>query len=230
MMGAMGGRRAIIVATAAGVVAAAASIALRPRLDAVRTSFRRSSSPGARTYDIVVGILLGGYYADVASDCAAALAGVDAPCVLEVGPGPGHVAELLLERAPAARWTGLDIDPAMLAVSRRRLERAGVAQRATLVEGDVATLPFGDASFDLVVSSFSAHHWPDPAKGFREVRRVLRPGGRVLVYDVPAAWGRMETGSAGASALAAVFDHPTVSRVRGLGPVTIVARTEARTT
>jgi ubiquinone/menaquinone biosynthesis C-methylase UbiE len=59
--------------------------------------------------------------------------------------------------------------------------------------GDVRALPLADASVDLVPSSFSVHHWPDTKGGFAEVRRVLRPGGRAIIYDLPDWWGRFET-------------------------------------
>jgi SAM-dependent methyltransferase len=48
---------------------------------------------------------------------------------------------------------------------------------------DVAALTFPDGSFDLVISTLSLHHWADPAVGLAEIGRVLRPGGRALVWD-----------------------------------------------
>jgi SAM-dependent methyltransferase len=49
--------------------------------------------------------------------------------------------------------------------------------------GDVAALAFPDQSFDLVVSTLSMHHWADPTAGLAEIGRVLRPGGRALIWD-----------------------------------------------
>jgi SAM-dependent methyltransferase len=198
----------------------------RGRLDAIRGSLRTSSSPGANAYAMLSGRILGGYYRAIAADCARALDGVTDPRILEVGPGPGDLAVRLLETIPAG-WTGLDIDPAMLAVAGRRLADEGLRARATLVEGDVASLPFADGSFDLVVSSLAAHHWPDAETGFLEIRRVLRPGRKALVYDLPAGWGHFETGSRGIDAAGTVFDEPITSRFRGIGPLTMVARVEA---
>lgn len=211
-----------------GVVGAVAARAARPAIERVASSFRTSSSPGAGCYELAAGLFLGGYYDDIAADCAATLGGAGSPAVLEIGPGPGHLAERLLTLVPDLHWTGLDIDPAMLAAARARLARAGLGDRATVVDGDVAALPFGDASFDLVASSFSAHHWSDAASGFGEIRRVLRPGGTALVYDLPPAWGHVETGSSGIDGAAAAFDDPRISRMRGLGPFTIVSRVELR--
>src|SRR6266508_1635534 len=53
-------------------------------------------------------------------------------------------------------------------------------------------LPYADATFDLVVSTMSQHHWADAAAGLRELRRVLRPGAQVWIYDVRFALGRAE--------------------------------------
>lgn len=150
------------------------------------------------------------------------------PSILEVGPGPGHLAERMLALVPGARWTGLDVDPAMLEAAARRLARAGHEAAVTAVEGDVAAMPFPDAGFDLVVSSLSAHHWADAAAGFREIRRVLRPGATALVFDLPETWGHAETGSAGLAAAAEAFEAPVRSRLRGIGPWTIVWRVELR--
>jgi ubiquinone/menaquinone biosynthesis C-methylase UbiE len=194
------------LALGAGVLAHA----LRPRFAEIRRSIRTSSSPGAAAYDAVAGLLLGGYYDDIAADCAATLDGLDSPAILEVGPGPGHLAGRLLSLVPDGHWTGLDVDRAMLDAAERRLSDDGLEARSNAVEGDVTALPFDDASFDLVVSSLSAHHWSDAAAGFREMRRVLRPGATALVFDLPAAWGHVETG----------FD--------GIGPWTLVWRVELR--
>lgn len=208
----------------------AAAWAARPGVRAIRRSFETSSSPGAGIYDLAASVFLGGYYYAIAAECATVLDEVGAPAVLEIGPGPGHLGMQLLTAVPDLRWTGLDIDPAMLQAAHTRLAKKGLADRVTLVEGDVAAMPFEDATFDLVVSSLSAHHWPDTEAGFREVRRVLRPGGAALVYDLPAAWGRVETGSNGIDGAAAAFKEARVSRFRGIGPLTIVARVELRGT
>ena len=132
-----------------------------------------------------------------------ALAGVAAPRVLEIGPGPGELAVRLARLVPDVQLTGLDVDASMVALAEARAERSGVSDRVRFVVGDVAAIPFGDASFDLVVSSFSAHHWPDGAAGFAEIRRVLRPDGQAIVWDLPDGWGRFETGAAGLAAAAA---------------------------
>jgi ubiquinone/menaquinone biosynthesis C-methylase UbiE len=81
--------------------------------------------------------------------------------------------------------TGLDLDPAMLARARTNTDRAGNrgGRRPSFLVGDVAALAFPDRSFDLVVSTLSMHHWADPAAALAEIGRVLRPGGRALIWD-----------------------------------------------
>jgi ubiquinone/menaquinone biosynthesis C-methylase UbiE len=70
---------------------------------------------------------------------------------------------------------------------------AGLSNRVTFVVGDVADLPYPDHTFDLIVSSMSQHHWTNPTVGLRELRRVLRPGGRIWIYDARIALRRAAT-------------------------------------
>jgi SAM-dependent methyltransferase len=189
------------------------------------------SAPSARAYELASDWLLGGLYRRMAEDLALAVKGTVEPAVLEIGPGPGNLAVELARRVPGLRWTGVDGDPAMIERATARAARAGLAERVRFELGDVAALPFPEASFDLVTSSFSVHHWPDAAAGFSEIRRVLRPGGRAIVYDLPDAWGRLET-RAPALARAAVDGGLGGARVDGLrwpGSVAFVRRLDART-
>ena len=136
----------------------------------------------AGRYDSLSGILLGSFYASVAADVAAAAP--PGARVLDVGCGPGHLANRLA-RDHDLDVTGLDLDPAMIERARANAERAvPTERRPAFVVGGVAALPFPDASFDLVVSTLSMHHWADAAAGQAEINRVLRPGGRALVWDI----------------------------------------------
>jgi SAM-dependent methyltransferase len=127
-------------------------------------------------------ILLGSFFGGIAEDIEAKAAKGDR--VLEVGSGPGHLS-IRMARQLGLDVTGLDLDPAMIEVARANAERAaGQDRQPSFVLGDVAALPFPDASFDLVVSTLSMHHWSDPRAGLSEIGRVLRPGGRVLVWDL----------------------------------------------
>ena len=90
-----------------------------------------------------------------------------------------------MARQHGLQVTGLDLDPAMIARARANADRPGNGdgRRPSFLVGDVASLAFPDASFDLVVTTLSMHHWADPAAGLAEIGRVLRPGGRALIWD-----------------------------------------------
>jgi SAM-dependent methyltransferase len=133
----------------------------------------------ALAHRLVLGSLLDRVAADVGTVVP------HAARVLEVGCGPGRLS-IRLARRHGLDVTGLDLDPAMIERARANAGRLdGAAGRApTFLVGDVASLAFGDRSFDLVVSTLSMHHWADPAAGLVEIGRVLRPGGRALVWDL----------------------------------------------
>jgi SAM-dependent methyltransferase len=136
----------------------------------------------AVVYDAVSRLLLGSLVEGIAAEVAAGAP--DGARVLEVGCGPGHLS-VRLARDHGLEVTGLDLDPAMIARARANSDRLGGGDRGrpALLVGDVAALAFSDGSFDLVVSSLSMHHWADPAAGLAEIGRVLRPGGRALIWD-----------------------------------------------
>nr|MDQ4040475.1 class I SAM-dependent methyltransferase [Actinomycetota bacterium] len=103
--------------------------------------------------------------------------------VLDVGAGTATLAVELKRRCPGATVVGLDADPDVLAIARAKASQAGC--ELELVEGLSDALPFPDESFDAVVSTLFFHHLDGEAKRatLREVRRVLRPGGRMHVGD-----------------------------------------------
>lgn len=142
--------------------------------------------PDAGSYDTHSRILLGSLFRGIAADIAAA-----APKharVLEVGSGPGHLS-IRLARDHDLDVTALDLDPAMVERASAHAGRLAVqVRRPTFVVGDVSALPFPDASFDLVVSTFSMHHWSDRTAGLNEIGRVLRPDGRALIWDLKAGF------------------------------------------
>jgi SAM-dependent methyltransferase len=184
----------------AGVAALVANRALRTNRCAAARPGRRPdpgwatcSAPGAHAYEATFGRVLGGLYRAIAIDLRDSLAGQTCRNILDIGAGPGGLAVALAEQFPDARVTTVDIDPTMATLAAARVAREGIDDQVHVSVGDVAALPLADASVDLVTSSFSVHHWPDAEAGFAEVRRVLRPGGRVIIYDLPDWWGRFET-------------------------------------
>ena len=98
--------------------------------------------------------------------------------VLDVGTGSGGTIAIPAARR-GARVVGADITPELLGHARRRAEEAGVEVR--WVEADALALPFADASFDRVISTFGAMFAPDHRRVAAELVRVCRPGGRILM-------------------------------------------------
>ena len=83
--------------------------------------------------------------------------------------------------------TGIDLTPAMLEQARALQHQQGL-ENLTWQEGDVLPLPYADHSFSIVSTRFAVHHFLDPLAVLKEMRRVSRPGGRVVVADsAPAA-------------------------------------------
>jgi ubiquinone/menaquinone biosynthesis C-methylase UbiE len=116
--------------------------------------------------------------------------------VLDVACGPGLVACAV---APYARQvTGLDITPRMIEIAEHRQRERRLTNMSWKI-GNVLPLPFADANFTVVLTRYSFHHFLTPAAVLAEMRRVCKPGGRVMVIDkaLPPekveAYDRMET-------------------------------------
>ena len=104
--------------------------------------------------------------------------------VLEVAIGTGRN---LPHYRPDVTVTGVELSPAMLAIARQRATNLGL--KAELRTGDAQALPFDDQSFDTVVCALSLCTIPDPAAAIADMRRVLVPGGRLLLLDhIASTW------------------------------------------
>lgn len=114
-------------------------------------------------------------------ECARPVAGR----VLDVGTGPGRLAILLAKEG--ARVTTLEFEGEGIEVARRNAAQAGVGGRIRFLRGDAARLPFPDGVFDLVASANLIHHMGEPGRAVREMVRVCRRGGRVVVADMTEA-------------------------------------------
>lgn len=106
------------------------------------------------------------------------VANLPAERVLDVGCGTGRLLEALAERTGNPELFGIDSVPGMLDVARRR-----VGQRATLLRGDAAQLPFDNANFQLVVSTSALHYFADVDAALREIRRVIDSSGNLVITD-----------------------------------------------
>jgi ubiquinone/menaquinone biosynthesis C-methylase UbiE len=109
------------------------------------------------------------------------------PRALEIGCGTGFFLLNLMQAGLAGRGSVTDISPGMVSAALRNAESLGLA-----VDGRVAdaeTIPYEDASFDVVVGHAVLHHIPDVERALREVLRVLKPGGRFVFAGEPTRYG-----------------------------------------
>ena len=111
--------------------------------------------------------------------------------VLDIGCGLGAVDELLVRRHGARAVLGVDVDPGLLAIMARRIERAGLAGQVTTLYVKPGPLPLADGSFDVVFSKDAIVQIPDKASVCADAHRLLRPGGSLIVCD----WLRGGSGS-----------------------------------
>ncbi len=106
--------------------------------------------------------------------------------VLDVACGTGDLTQAFAgANPPPARVIGLDFTPEMLAVAQAKRARlpALVARRISYVQGDAENLPMPDASVDIVSIAFGIRNVANPGRAIREFRRVLRPGGRLVILE-----------------------------------------------
>src|ERR1700743_491916 len=133
-------------------------------------------------YDSGLGPLV---FVDYADDIARRAAALEPARVLETAAGTGIVSRRLRDRLPGASYLiSTDLPPGMLEIAQRKFE---VEERVVFRQADATALPFDDASFDVVVCQFGVMFYPDKDKSYREVHRVLAPGGHYLfsVWDTP---------------------------------------------
>jgi SAM-dependent methyltransferase len=105
--------------------------------------------------------------------------------ILDAGCGNGRYTHFLLREAePDALITGFDYSQQMLRRARERLHNP----RATQVAADLTRLPYADACFDAAVCGWVLEHIPEPRDGLRELARVLRPGGKLLLLATEATF------------------------------------------
>jgi ubiquinone/menaquinone biosynthesis C-methylase UbiE len=101
--------------------------------------------------------------------------------ILDIGCGPGFLAAGIRRRYPALRTIGLDNNAEMvqLATQNRLIEKD-----VGLLRGDAQQLPLTQNSIDFIVSSLSLHHWPEAKTAFEEMKRILKPGGQFVIFDL----------------------------------------------
>lgn len=103
--------------------------------------------------------------------------------ILDVATGTGDVAILTHKMLHPTKITGIDISEGMLAIGRKKIDRLGLQNSIELAAGDSENLLFADNSFDAITVAFGVRNFQNLEQGLAEMRRVLKPGGKLVVLE-----------------------------------------------
>jgi ubiquinone/menaquinone biosynthesis C-methylase UbiE len=103
--------------------------------------------------------------------------------ITDIGCGPGYLLQTISKEFPENKLVGVDISKEMVEKAKANLASMGYSERIEFRQGAADCLPFDDDTQDFIVSTFSLHHWADPEASFKEIYRVLKPGGQILIFD-----------------------------------------------
>lgn len=102
--------------------------------------------------------------------------------ILDIATGTGDFAIEFAKLKPT-KITGVDIAEKMLEIGREKIQHRGLSGMIEMMEADCENLPFADNSFDLATSAFGVRNFENLNKGLSEIRRVIKPGGRVIILE-----------------------------------------------
>jgi ubiquinone/menaquinone biosynthesis C-methylase UbiE len=145
----------------------------------------RIPAPLASAYEKASRMVRGSYYQKMSEEI---LAHGNKGYFLDVGTGPGYLPIAIARRSSAIRVVGVDLSRPLIRMARINAAREGFSDRLTFEVGNGARLRFADQSFDMVISTGVFHSLKDPVAVLREMRRVLKEGGEVIICD-PALVG-----------------------------------------
>lgn len=103
--------------------------------------------------------------------------------VLDVAIGTADLTLELLRQERAEQITGIDLSRNMMAIGEQKVAKKGYASRVRFDYGSAQQMPYADASFDAVTCAYGVRNFADMDEGLREMRRVLKPGGRLMVLE-----------------------------------------------
>ncbi|MBI3137311.1 MAG: bifunctional demethylmenaquinone methyltransferase/2-methoxy-6-polyprenyl-1,4-benzoquinol methylase UbiE [Sphingobacteriales bacterium] len=103
--------------------------------------------------------------------------------LLDVATGTADMALMAYALLKPAQITGIDISEGMLELGRKKIEKEGLTEHIRLQMGDAETIKFTDNTFDAVMVAFGVRNFENLEKGLSEIKRVLKPGGRLIVLE-----------------------------------------------
>lgn len=161
---------------------------------------------GPHLYAFFAGTMMADLYQAVAVDV---LAEVNSGELLEIGAGVGYLAVELAERNRDIQLTAMNREPGMSYATESRVHASGLGRQVKVSRGDATDIPYPNEYFDGVISLGGPQHWRTPELVLAEIHRVLKPGGRALIYnlrrEMPVeGWDRVREGLQ--PALQPVFD------------------------
>ncbi len=104
--------------------------------------------------------------------------------ILDIATGTGDLAILMARSFPQSRVTGIDLSEGMVGIGRKKINDCGLDGRVTLGIADCLAMPYPDASFDCITCAYGVRNFQDLLAGYREMLRVLRPGGRIVILEL----------------------------------------------
>lgn len=102
--------------------------------------------------------------------------------ILDVATGTGDLAISALKLNPE-KITGIDISEKMLDIGKEKINKLGISGKIELLQGDSENIKFGDSSFDVAMVAFGVRNFADPLAGLKEMNRVVKPGGMIMVLE-----------------------------------------------
>lgn len=103
--------------------------------------------------------------------------------LLDVATGTGDMAILTYSQLKPQKITGIDISTGMLEIGRKKIQQRGLSGHIELLTGDSETINFPDDTFDAITVAFGVRNFQNLEKGLKEMHRVLKPGGRLVVLE-----------------------------------------------
>jgi len=104
--------------------------------------------------------------------------------VVDAGCGPGYLTFAVAGKFPLTEITGIDLSQEMLELAIVKSSHTNLNSRVRFLKADVQQMPFQNCSIDFIISTLSLHHWTDPKQALEEFHRVLKPAGRLMIFDL----------------------------------------------